>query len=90
MGKEKQRELINDTIKSLFRLSKELELDTDKEDAITEITTIAEASEIWGKPSRTIKSAIDSGRFLPNETRQSGKTWLIKRSALVRLWGEPE
>lgn len=54
------------------------------------IYTAAEATKLWGLGESTLRSAIHRGRFKENEVRKSGRIWLIKESAMKRLYGEPK
>lgn len=66
-------------------------------DSLDGVLTVAEAAEEWGVAVNNLKwycRGIQSGgrklrrRFSEDEARRSGKVWLIKRSAMVRLFGE--
>lgn len=54
------------------------------------IYTASEATKLWGLGKTTIRSAIRSGRFKRGEVRKSGKVWLVKESAMKRLYGDPK
>lgn len=59
-----------------------------------EVLTLKEAAELWHISVDTLKQKC-IGRvkgdlaFTDTECRQSGKTWLVTREAMVRLYGEP-
>lgn len=59
-----------------------------------EVLTLKEAAELWHVSVDTLKQKC-IGRvkgnlaFTQEECRQSGKTWLVTREAMVRLYGEP-
>ena len=59
-----------------------------------EVLTLKEAAEIWQVSDNTLKQKC-MGRvkgnlaFTDTECRQSGKTWLVTREAMIRLYGEP-
>ena len=59
-----------------------------------EVLTLKEAAELWRVSVDTLKQKC-IGRvkgdlaFTQEECRQSGKTWLVTREAMVRLYGEP-
>lgn len=57
---------------------------------MSNIYTAAEATKLWGLGESTIRSAIRRGQFKENEVRKSGRIWLIKESAMKRLYGEPK
>ncbi len=63
-------------------------------DILHEVLTIKEAAEIWQVSDNTLKQKC-IGRvkgdlaFTDKECRQSGKTWLITRNSMIRLYGEP-
>ena len=62
--------------------------------ALEEVLTLKEASQIWQVSDNTLKQKC-IGRvkgdlaFTQEECRQSGKTWLVTRQAMIRLYGEP-
>ena len=59
-----------------------------------EVLTLKEASELWQVSVDTLKQKC-IGRvkgdlaFTQEECRQSAKTWLVTREAMIRLYGEP-
>ena len=59
-----------------------------------EVLTLKEAAELWNVSVDTLKQKC-IGRvkgdlaFTHEECRQSGKTWLVTRQAMIRLYGEP-
>lgn len=63
-------------------------------DVLHKVLTLKEASQIWQVSDNTLKQKC-MGRvkgdlaFTQEECRQSGKTWLVTREAMVRLYGEP-
>ena len=63
-------------------------------DVLHEVLTLKEAADIWQVSDNTLKQKC-IGRvkgdlaFTQEECRQSGKTWLVTRDAMVRLYGEP-
>lgn len=59
-------------------------------DILDRVVTAAEAARIWGKDASTIKRRCQQGRFLDGEYRRAGKEWLILKSALIRVYGEPK
>ena len=52
------------------------------------VMTFPEACKRWNLGESTLRKAALSGRFLENEVRKSGKTWLVTYSAMNRLYGE--
>ncbi|WP_288842646.1 helix-turn-helix domain-containing protein [uncultured Megasphaera sp.] len=58
-----------------------------------EVLTLKEAAELWHVSVDTLKQKC-IGRvkgdlaFTKEECRQSGKTWLVTRKSMVRLYGE--
>ena len=50
----------------------------------------SEATEKWGLGASTIRQAIHEKRLLPGEYRKSGSVWLVRKSAMKRLYGEPK
>ncbi|WP_366928485.1 helix-turn-helix domain-containing protein [Selenomonas sp. F0473] len=60
---------------------------------INDVMTTAEAAERWGKEHDTIKhicngSGTRKNRFMPDEFRKSGRTWLVTRAGMERLFGK--
>lgn len=51
--------------------------------------TLAEAARRWDRADSTLRNAIRRGRFLPDEVRKSGGVWLVRTSAMIRLYGKP-
>ena len=51
--------------------------------------TLAEAARRWDRADSTLRNTIRRGRFLPDEIRKSGGTWLVRTSAMERLYGKP-
>ncbi|WP_123926921.1 helix-turn-helix domain-containing protein [Thermodesulfitimonas autotrophica] len=51
--------------------------------------TLKEAAEEWGVADATIRQYILKRKFRANEVRKSGGTWLVKRSAMRRVFGSP-
>lgn len=59
---------------------------------LDEVMTISEASEHYGVPVTTIKSACAGQKgnlpaFTEYECRKSGKTWLVTKAGMDRLYG---
>jgi len=50
----------------------------------------SEATERWDLGASTIRQAIHEKRFLSGEYRKSGSVWLVRESAMIRLYGEPK
>lgn len=62
---------------------------------LQEILTATEAAEIWGLGTNTVRQACSGyskapPRFTTEECRQSGRTWLITKEGMYRLFGEPK
>lgn len=60
---------------------------------LNEVLTTIEASECWNIPQITIKKACAGQkgyppRFTSDECRKSGKTWLVTRQGMERLYGK--
>ncbi len=61
--------------------------------ALHEVLTLKEAAELWHVSANTLKQKC-IGRvkgdlaFTKEECRQSGKTWLVTRASMIRLYGE--
>lgn len=62
---------------------------------LEEALTLKEASDTWNVSQGTLKQKClgkvkGDKAFTNTECRKSGGTWLITRSAMVRLYGEPK
>lgn len=60
---------------------------------INEVVTLSEASQRWGIPQITLKNACAGQkgyppRFTLDECRKSGRTWLVTRQGMERLYGK--
>lgn len=60
---------------------------------IDEVMTTKEAAERWGRLQAVIQQCClgQKGfppRFTNEECRKSGKTWLVTRAGMIRLYGE--
>lgn len=74
-------------------------------DPLNEVLSLSEAAEMWGLKSDTLKRyclGLNEGKgtkgrereegrnyFLLGETKKCGKFWLVTRSAMKRIFGEP-
>lgn len=62
--------------------------------SIQDVYTVNEAAMVWGKSGSVVKDGCDGHggrdrvRFLKGECRQSGRTWLVTREGMVRVFGE--
>lgn len=59
---------------------------------LDDVLTTAEAAVRWGIAVVTIKQACSGQkglppRFTPSECRKSGRTWLITKAGMERLYG---
>lgn len=54
---------------------------------LNDLITVTEAAAIWGLNTSTIRYAIRYGRI--TDCKKVGNTWLINRSELIKLYGEP-
>lgn len=55
-----------------------------------EVMTFSEAAEKWGlADGKTIRKAVERGRFEPHEIKKSGNVWLTTYEAMYRVFGEP-
>ena len=50
----------------------------------------SEAAQKWGLDDSTIRQAIRRGQLEKGEYRKSGSVWLVRESAMKRLYGEPK
>jgi uncharacterized protein (DUF488 family) len=55
---------------------------------LDEVVTLNEAAQLWEIDDSTLRYAIKNNRFDISEYKKSSNTWLILRSAMVRLYGE--
>ena len=55
---------------------------------IEKVMTFPEACRRWNLGESTLRKAALNGRFLENEVRKSGKSWLVTRAAMGRLYGK--
>lgn len=59
---------------------------------LDEVLTLSEAAQLWQMDSSTLRNVLLGNRkkcFLEGEFRKSADTWLILKSAMIRLYGEP-
>ncbi len=60
-----------------------------KKEYLKNVVTVSEAAQLTGYDETTIRRDILSGKFvLAEEVRKSGRTWLITREALKRVYGK--
>ena len=50
--------------------------------------SFSEATDLWGLGASTLRMAVKRGLFETDEVRKSGNTWLVKKLAMKRLYGE--
>lgn len=51
--------------------------------------SIAEAAEMFGRESSTLRRNISNGKFIENEdVKKFGKTWIFRIEALEREYGK--
>ncbi len=60
---------------------------------IDEVMTTTEAAGLWGLSAITVKQACSGQKGLPprfkeGEFRKSGRTWLVTRAGMERLYGK--
>ncbi len=60
---------------------------------LVDVMTTAEAAERWGLSAITLKQACSGQKGLPprfkeEEFRKSGRTWLVTRAGMERLYGK--
>ena len=65
----------------------------DEAEALDFVMTVTEAAERWDKGDRTVRQACTGykgapPRFVDGEFRQSGKTWLVTKAGMIRVFGE--
>lgn len=57
---------------------------------LDEVLTFTEAAEKWGlADGKTIRKAVERGRFEPHEIKKSGNVWLTTYEAMQRVFGNP-
>lgn len=55
-----------------------------------EVLTFSEAAEKWGlADGKSVRKAVERGRFQPYEIKKSGNVWLTTYEAMQRVFGEP-
>ncbi|MFD1676289.1 helix-turn-helix domain-containing protein [Alicyclobacillus fodiniaquatilis] len=59
-------------------------------DCLYEVITITEAAKIWDKAVSTLRHRLLDERFPSDGYRKSDKLILIKRSAMIEVYGEPK
>lgn len=57
-----------------------------------EVMTFKEASEKWGKKSdSTLRMAVRTDKLKEGiDYRKSGNVWLITKSAMIKIYGDPK
>ena len=70
----------------------DISFDNPETDVLTNVLTVKEASDKWGLAPSTLVSACKGQKggkpkFTEKECRQSGKTWLITKGAMQRVYG---
>jgi len=58
-----------------------------KNNIIYHVLSLQEAAGIWKLDDSTLRRAISSGRFRPDEYRKTGRNYIILRSAMERVYG---
>ena len=58
------------------------------ENCLQHVMTFPEACKRWNLGESTLRKAAMDGRFLENEVRKSGKSWLVTLSGMERLYGK--
>lgn len=62
----------------------------DRHGVLDEVFTLAEAAELWGVHSSTLRKAVASGRFEEGaDFRKAGGTYVVTKVAMIREYGEP-
>ena len=66
--------------------------DDFSEKALLEVISASEAAALWGKAPITVQQACKGygnipPRMKPTEARKSGKTWLVTRTGMERVFG---
>ena len=57
---------------------------------LDEVLTFTEAADKWGlADGKTIRKAVERGRFEPHEIKKSGNVWLTTYAAMQRVFGSP-
>jgi len=55
------------------------------------VMTFPEAAERWGLGESTLRSMVRDNRLEENKDyRKSGRSWLITKAAMIKLYGEPK
>ena len=54
---------------------------------LDEVLTFTEAADKWGlADGKTIRKAVERGRFEPHEIKKSGNVWLTTYAAMQCVW----
>ena len=57
---------------------------------LDEVLTFTEAADKWGlADGKTIRKAVERGRFEQKENKKSGNVWLTTYAAMQRVFGSP-
>ncbi len=55
---------------------------------LEDVLSFQEAAEIWGIDDSTLRKAVVSKKFYPEEIRKTSRNYIIRRSAMERLYGK--
>jgi len=55
---------------------------------LSEALSLQEAAKLWGKHDSTLRHAITNGRFAEDEFRKTGRNYIIKKTAMERVYGK--
>lgn len=50
--------------------------------------TTQQTAELCGMAQSSIRNAINRGKFKQDELKKFGKTWVVSRDAIKRVWGK--
>lgn len=63
----------------------------DSETIIENVLTFAEASEQWGLDDSTLRKLVTTDKLQEGiDYRKSGRTWLITKGAMKKIYGKPK
>lgn len=57
---------------------------------LNDVLSLQEAASMWNLDDSTLRKAIAAGRFKTGEYRKTGRNYIIKRSAMERVYGKKE
>lgn len=56
--------------------------------SLEDVLSLQEAADMWGLDDSTLRHGIARGRFEEGEYRKTGRNYILKKSAMERVYGE--